>query len=41
MPRFHLYQKRHGGYVLTSIGGAVITFQLTSEGFQKLKATGV
>ncbi len=41
MPRFHLYQKRHGGYVLTSIGGAVITFQLTSEGLQKLKATGV
>jgi len=41
MPRFHLYQKRHGGYVLTSISGAVITFQLTSEGLQKLKATGV
>ena len=41
MPRLHEYRNRSGSYVLTSINGAVVTFQLTAEGECKLKAAGI
>ena len=41
MPRLHQYKARDNCYVLTSIGGAVITFQLTAEGERKLREAGV
>ena len=41
MPRLHQYKDRDNCYVLTSINGAVITFQLTTQGERKLKDAGV
>jgi hypothetical protein len=41
MPRLHQYKTRENHYVLTSIRGAVITFQLTPQGEHKLKEAGV
>jgi hypothetical protein len=40
MPRLHQYRSRNACYVLTSIRGAVVTFQLTPEGEQKLRLAG-
>ena len=36
MPRLHKYRNRNACYVLTAIGGKVITYQLTPEGEKKL-----
>ena len=41
MPRLHQYRNQENCYLLTSIRGAVITFQLTPEGQRKLKEAGV
>jgi hypothetical protein len=41
MPRLHQYKSRDNYYVLTSIRGTVITFQLTAPGERKLKEAGV
>lgn len=41
MPRLHQYRNRPAHYVLTSIKGAVVTFQLTSDGERKLLAAGI
>ena len=41
MPRLHKYRNRNACYVLTAIRGAVITYQLTSEGEKKLTAAGI
>jgi hypothetical protein len=41
MPRLHQYKSRDNCYVLTSIRGKVITFQLTPEGERKLREVGV
>lgn len=41
MPRLHKYRNRSGFYVLTSIRGTVVTYQLTSEGEGKLIAAGI
>jgi hypothetical protein len=41
MPKLHKYRNREACYVLTSIRGAVVTFQLTSEGERKLIAAGI
>jgi hypothetical protein len=38
MPVLHRYKERHEHYVLTSINGAIITFQLTKEGEKKLRS---
>lgn len=38
MPRLLKYRDRNACYVLTSIRGAVVTFQLTAEGEKKLAA---
>ena len=41
MPRLHKYRDRNACYVLTAIGGNVITYQLTPEGEKKLAAAGI
>jgi len=41
MPRLHKYRNRNACYVLTAIGGSVITYQLTPEGEKKLTAAGI
>jgi hypothetical protein len=41
MPKLQQYKSRDNCYVLTSINGAVITFQLTTQGERKLKDVGV
>lgn len=41
MPRLHKYRDRNACYVLTAIGGSVITYQLTPEGEKKLNAAGI
>lgn len=41
MPRLEKYVSRDGHYVLTNIGGSVITYQLTPNGASKLTAAGV
>ena len=41
MPRLHQYHNRPGCYVLTSISGRVVTFQLRPEGERKLIAAGI
>ena len=41
MPRLHKYRERNACYVLTAIGGNVITYQLTPEGEEKLAAAGI
>ena len=41
MPVLHRYKERHEHYVLTSINGAIITFQLTKEGESKLRSAGI
>ncbi len=41
MPRLHKYVSRDAHYVLTSINGSVITYQLTSAGESKLAAVGI
>lgn len=41
MPRLHKYRNRNACYVLTAIGGKVITYQLTPEGEKKLTAAGI
>ena len=39
MPRLHKYRDRDASFVLTAIRGAVVTFQLTTDGEKKLAAT--
>lgn len=41
MPRLHKYRNRNACYVLTAIGGKVITYQLTPQGEEKLAAAGI
>ena len=41
MPRLHQYRNKNAAYILTSIRGAVVTFQLTPEGEGKLRAAGI
>jgi hypothetical protein len=41
MPVLHRYSDGNGYYVLTSIHGKVVTFQLTSEGYVHLQSAGV
>jgi hypothetical protein len=41
MPTLHQYRNRNACYVLTSIHGTVVTFQLTAEGERKLLAADV
>src|SRR5262249_28440046 len=41
MPRLHQYKARDNCYVLTSIKGAVITFQLTMQGERRLREAGI
>jgi hypothetical protein len=41
MPRLHKYRNRNACYVLTTIRGAVVTYQLTPEGEKKLTAAGI
>ncbi len=41
MPRLHKYRNRNACYVLTSISGAVVTFQLTPDGERKLTTAGI
>lgn len=40
MPRLHKYRDRNACYVLTAIRGAVVTYQLTSDGERKLTTAG-
>ncbi|GBE41289.1 MAG TPA: hypothetical protein ENG95_04475 [Nitrospirae bacterium] len=41
MPILHKYKDREKYYVLTSISGSIVTFQLTDEGHQKLSKAGI
>lgn len=41
MPVLHQYKGKEDFYVLTAIGGTIITFQLTREGRQRLNSAGV
>ena len=41
MPKLHQYKSCHNCYVLTSINGSIITFQLTAQGERQLKEAGV
>ena len=41
MPKLHKYKDRDEYYVLTSIRGSVVTFQVTAEGHKKLSGAGV
>lgn len=41
MPVLHKYMDRKGLYVLTSIKGSIITFQLTSDAEEKLRKVGI
>ena len=41
MPVLHKYKDRDGYYILTSIKGLVVTFQLTPEGLEKLITYGI
>jgi hypothetical protein len=41
MPRLHKYVSRNAHYILTSINGSVITYQLTPAGERKLASAGV
>jgi hypothetical protein len=41
MPKLHKYKDRDEYYVLTSIRGSIVTFQVTAEGHKKLSEAGV
>ncbi|WP_396208189.1 hypothetical protein [Gemmatimonas sp.] len=41
MPRLHKYVSRDAHYVLTSIDGSVVTYQLTATGEQRLAGAGI
>ncbi|HZV45829.1 MAG TPA: hypothetical protein VFG06_00605 [Thermodesulfovibrionales bacterium] len=41
MPVLHKYKDREKYYVLTSISGKIVTFQLTAEGHEKLLKSGI
>ena len=41
MPRLHKYRDRDASFVLTAIRGAVVTFQLTTDGEKKLAAARI
>jgi hypothetical protein len=41
MPRLHKYESRDAYYAVTSIDGAVVTYQITPAGEQKLLKAGV
>jgi hypothetical protein len=40
VPTLHRYQDRDGYYVLTSIGGKIVTYQLNAQGADKLLGAG-
>jgi hypothetical protein len=41
MPVLHKYKDKEKYYVLTSISGKIVTFQLTAEGHEKLLKSGI
>jgi hypothetical protein len=41
MPVLHQYKGKDEFYILTAIGGTIVTFQLTQEGQHRLKASGI
>jgi hypothetical protein len=41
MPVLHKYKEKEKYYVLTSISGKIVTFQLTTEGHEKLLKSGI
>lgn len=41
MPVLRKYKNRDDYYILTSLNGAIVTFQLTSDGFYQLEQSGV
>ena len=41
MPVLHQYKGKEEFYVLTAIGGSIVTFQLTREGRQRLNGAGI
>jgi hypothetical protein len=41
MPVLHRYKDKEKYYVLTSISGKIVTFQLTAEGHEKLLKSGI
>jgi hypothetical protein len=41
MPVLHRYKDKEKYYVLTSISGKIVTFQLTTEGHEKLLKSGI
>jgi hypothetical protein len=41
MPVLHKYKDKDEHYVLTSIKGSIVTFQLTREGYLKLQGAGI
>jgi len=41
MPVLHKYKDKEKYYVLTSISGKIVTFQLTTEGHEKLLKSGI
>jgi hypothetical protein len=41
MPKLRQYRNRDNCYVLTSINGSVITFQLTAQGERKLREADI
>ena len=41
MPVLHKYKDKPGHYILTSIGGNIITFHLTLEGYNKILKVGI
>jgi hypothetical protein len=41
MPVLHQYKNRHDYYILTSIEGKVVTFQLTTNGVEKVLKSGI
>ena len=41
MPVLHKYKEKDEHYILTSIKGNIVTFQLTAEGQKKLLSAGI
>lgn len=41
MPVLHKYKSRNEYYILTQLNGAIITFQITQDGYDKLTECGV
>ena len=41
MPVMHMYKDKPGWFILTNLGGNIVTFQLTEGGQKKLAAHGI